>query len=349
MLQHLKHDLEKTENGLYVAADHTWFYSHSLRETAMDWYKIGGNVLFIDNVHKYPTWSRELKNIYDGIPKMKVIFSASSALDIFRGEADLSRRALTFSLPGLSFREYLNFTQGTQFDPWNLAHLIQQHRPLSRTILDHLQPLPHFKKYLQSGYLPFILKDGESYLPNLEKFIDTTIGTELNYVANYNKGTAYKLKKLFSFISQSAPYKPNISDLATQLDLSRESVYEYFYQLVDAKLLNVLSRKDKWVSRFQKPDKVYLENPNLIYALTETPDLNNIHKTYLLTHLVNSGLKTFVLPTGDFLVNDLAIEVGEMGKPGTRVKNHEKNFIAVDNIEMGIGSDIPLWMFGFLY
>ena len=182
MLQYFKYDLELPSNALYITADHTWFYNHSIFETANDWYKLGGKILFIDEVHKYPNWSVELKNIYDGLPEMKVIFSASSALDIYRGEADLSRRVVTYLLAGLSFREYLIFTNGVRYEPFKIEEIINNHRSLSRMITEGFRPLPAFRKYLQTGYLPIIAEGEDTYLIKLNQVINTIVDADLAYI-----------------------------------------------------------------------------------------------------------------------------------------------------------------------
>lgn len=337
------------DNALYITADHTWFYNHGLLDTAMDWYKQGGRILLVDEVHKYPHWSRELKNIFDGIPEMQVIFSASSALDIYRGEADLSRRVITYTLSGLSFREYLLFTAGHLFDTISITDISQSHRSFSQALLGKIQPLPLFKKYLRNGYLPIIAEGEREYLPKLEQVINAIVDTDLAYIASYNSGTAIKVKKLLAVIAESVPFKPNIAALARKLDLSRDSVYQYLYQLVDARLLNVLSAEGKGTSQLQKPDKIYLENTNLINALTENPDIGNIRETFLLSQLRNADLNVSAPLSGDFLIKDLVIEVGGKAKTAGQVKSNRKYLIAADDIETGIGTKVPLWIFGFLY
>lgn len=349
LLQHLKFDIGLTSTALYITADHTWFYNHSLLQTATDWYKQGGRTLFIDEVHKYPNWSRELKNIYDGLPEMQIVFSASSALDIYRGEADLSRRVITYSLPGLSFREYLSFIKGNNFDIIKVKDIPANHRLFSQHILERLQPIPFFRKYLQNGYLPIIAEGENEYLVKLEQVVNAIVDTDLSYIASYNAGTAIKVKKLLGVIAESAPFKPNIAALARKLDMSRDSVYQYIYQLKDARLLNVLSAPGKGVSTLQKPDKIYLENTNLAYALTEKPDIGNIRETFLLSQLLNAGMEAHAPQEGDFLVEDLTIEVGGKGKNASQVKEHKNYLVAADDIETGIGTKVPLWLFGFLY
>lgn len=350
LLQHLKYDLGGQKiAGLYVTADHPWFYNHSLLETAMNWYQRGGEVLLIDEVHKYANWSRELKNIYDGLPELKVIFSASSALDIYRGQADLSRRVISYNLPGLSFREYLAFKGIATFSPIPWSDLQERHREIALEIVEKLRPLPAFTNYMENGYLPIFVEGEEEYLIKLGQIINTVIDADLAYIASYNAGTAIKIKKLLGAVAESAPFKPNISALANKLDIARDSVLEYIYQLRDASLLNVLSVAGKGVSRLQKPDKIYLENTNLSYALHPNPDKGNLRETFILSQLLNAELAVFEPKKGDFLVGDLTIEVGGRDKSAKQVLDEASYLIAADDIEVGFGKKVPLWLFGFLY
>jgi len=350
ILQYMKYDLkELAPRALYITADHTWFYNHTLLDTAMDWYRQGGRILLIDEVHKYPQWSRELKNIYDGLPEMRVVFSASSALDIYRGEADLSRRAISYSLAGLSFREYLTFAQGVAFDPLTIEDIRSRHRDFSLSVLEKLQPLPVFRKYLKNGYLPIIAEGEAEYLPKLEQVINAIVDTDLAYIASYNAGTAVKVKRLLGVIAESVPFKPNISELARKIDIHRESVYEYIYQLRDARLLNILSADGKGMSRLQKPDKIYLENTNLAYAIRPSPEQGNIRETFLLNQLINTGAEVSAPKIGDFVSSGITIEVGGKSKNAGQVKELESYLEAADDIETGLGTKVPLWLFGFLY
>jgi uncharacterized protein len=350
MLQYLKFDLKDLRSkSLYVTADHTWFYNHTLLDTAMDWYKQGGRILFIDEVHKYPGWSRELKNIYDGLPEMRVVFSASSALDIYRGESDLSRRVITYTLAGLSYREYLAFAEHIVFDPLTIEDIRSRHRELSLSVLEKLQPLPAFNKYLRMGYLPMIAEGEAEYLPKLEQVINAIVDTDLAYIASYNAGTAVKVKRLLSVIAESAPFKPNMSALARKMEIHRESIYEYIYQLRDARLLNILSASGKGVSRLQKPDKIFLENTNLAYAMNPHPEKGNIRETFLLNQLINAGGQIFAPVNGDFLTSGITIEVGGKSKKSKQVINQDAWLVAADDIETGSGEKVPLWLFGFLY
>lgn len=349
MLQRLKFDLGTPTEALYVTADHNWFYTHTLFDVANDWYKQGGKILFIDEVHKYPGWSVELKNIYDGLPEMRIVFSASSALDIYRGEADLSRRVMTYLLAGLSFREFLSLTEGIRFDAVNIDDIRTNHFIISRVITEGFRPLPAFRKYLTLGYLPIIGEGEDNYLVKLKQIINTIVDVDLAYISSYNSGTAVKVKKLLGVIAESVPFKPNIAALARKLDLSRDSVYQYIYQLKDARLLNTLNSEGKGVSTLQKPDKIFLENSNLAFALKEKPDIGNVRETFVLNQLLNAGVSVSSPSEGDFLADGITIEVGGKSKSENQVKHLDNYLIAADNIEVSGGNKIPLWLLGFLY
>jgi predicted AAA+ superfamily ATPase len=349
MLQHLKYDLGAPQEALYITADHNWFYNHTLFDAANDWYKQGGKVIFIDEVHKYPNWSVELKNIYDGLPEIQVVFSASSALDIYCGEADLSRRVIIYVLEGLSFREFLAFTRKKIWEAVSIDDIKNNHLNLSRMITKDFRPLPAFRQYLEVGYLPVIIEGEDTYMMKLKQVINTIVDIDLAYIASYNSGTAVKVKKLLGVIAESVPFKPNIASLARKLDLSRDSVYQYIYQLKDARLINTISSEGKGVSTLQKPDKIFLENSNLAFSLKEKPDIGNIRETFVLNQLLNAGFNVTAPEEGDFIINGLTIEVGGKEKKSTQVKHPDNYLIASDNLEAGSGNKIPVWLFGFLY
>jgi len=351
MLQYIRYILKKPRDQvLFLTADHYWFYTHNLVETADAFYKNGGRYLFIDEVHKYPFWSRELKNLYDGYPDLNVVFSSSSALDIYRGEADLSRRVIAYELPGLSFREFLVMEGQLNIPAIAWDDLITNHHEISVEIVRRLQPLPYFKKYLRYGYLPIFRESSPDEVPiRINQIINTVVDTDLSFIAGFNPGTAFKIKKLLGVLSESVPFKPNISALARKLDVSREAIYSWFVHLENARLLNLLTARGKGVSLLQKPEKVYFENTNLAFAFSAYPDIGAARETFLLNQLVNRGLTVKMPDSGDFYVSGIHFEVGGKSKKSTQVKEKEPYLIVADDIETGFGRKIPLWLFGFLY
>lgn len=353
ILQKIKYGLNlNKDNVLYITADHNWFYTHSLFETAEIFYLNGGRHLFIDEVHKYPNWSRELKNIYDGFPDLKIVFTASSALDIYRGEADLSRRVITYELPGMSFREYLILIESPKIEAFSFEQIVREHRNLANYIIEEMdiRPIPLFRNYLKFGYLPIIAESLPEEIPQrLQMVLNTVLESDLAYIKNYDGGVAHKIKKLLGVIAESVPFKPNISALSRKLDVSRDSIYHWLQDLQKARLLNNISQKGKGVSRLQKPDKIYLENTNFAYALNSLPDTGSIRESFFLNQMLNSGQNITLPKKGDFLVNEMLIEVGGKSKTSKQVRHYKNHIIAADDTEIGFANKIPLWLFGFIY
>lgn len=349
MLQQIKYHVDKMQNALYVTMEHPHFYNRgSLFELALEFYQYGGRYLFIDEVHKYENWSRELKVIYDGFPELKIVFSASSALNIFKGEADLSRRVIIYNIPGLSFREYLELKHNLQFSSIGFNNIIEKHAEISRELSLTFQPLPLYSLYLKEGYLPVIKNiKQEFYLLQLVQIIHTTLTQDLQLSKNLTAGAINKLKRIFGVIAESVPYEPNITAVATKTGIRRETVYEFLSYLEDSMILSSVRKGAKGITALQKPNKIYLENPNFNYALQAVPNSGTVRETFFLNQLRNAG-HNVELPESkyDFLVDEKHIvEVGGKNKTVT-----DKNvFIAADGIEVGWANTIPLWIFGFLY
>ena len=352
LLQHMKFMQQSNAKGLYLTADHPWLYTHTLLDTAKIWVQNGGTALYVDEVHKYQNWSRELKNIYDGFPKLKVYFTASSALDIYRGESDLSRRVLTYTLPGMSFREYLNLTHHMSLPTVSLEQILQDPAQTAASIKAELEtPLPLFRDYLMRGYLPFTQGEQQGqYLTKLLQVIDASISTDLAFIQDYSSTHAVKIKRLMGVIAESAPFEPNISALAQKLQLGRDTVNNFLHHLERACLLNLVNRPTQGVAALQKPDKIYLENTNLSFALRENPDQGTLRETFFLNQLRNAGNEITLAEKGDFLVNGTyTFEVGGSGKSIKQIVGLPNGYIVADDIKIGFGKKLPLWLFGFLY
>ena len=349
LLQHLKYNLR--EQGLYVSADHPWFYDHGLFDLAEEYSKMEGTTLLIDEIHKYPNWSSELKNIYDGFPSLKVIFTASSALQIHRGEADLSRRLITYELSGLSFREYLEFSHDQKYPAFAINDVFQKAGSIVSGLRFPKKVLPLFKSYLRSGYFPFSRHDTEGdFLTKLNQVINTVLESDLALVEGYSSGSVIKIKKLLGVLSESVPFTPNISSLASKMKLGRDTVNNFIIHLARARLLNLIFQHSKGVAVLQKPDKIFLENTNLSFALKDQPDMGSLRETFLLNQLRNAGNKVTLPPSGDFLINGKwTVEVGGPSKGQEQLRQIKNGFLAVDGVEHAAQNRIPLWLFGFLY
>ncbi len=351
LLQWLKYELGAGSDALYVTADHPWFFTNSLLELAGDFVKYGGKHLLVDEIHQYPNWSGELKNIYDAHSSLQVIITASSALDLYRGAADLSRRLLSFELPGLSFREYLALVHNINLPVVSLEELLASHLELSRKCLSRFRPLPLFRDYWRSGYLPFVLEgDGAFYQARLLETVNATLERDLRAIEGYTASNIQKIKKLLGVLAESVPFEPNISSLAGKLGMGRDTINNFIQHLSSARLLNLLNTATKGVAALQKPDKIYLENTNLSYALKGEPNLGTLRETFFLNQLRNAGYKVSLPSKGDFLIEEkLVVEVGGKNKEGKQIRDIPNAFIAADDIETGFRNKIPLWLFGFLY
>jgi hypothetical protein len=349
LLQYLKFFVK--EKALYVTADHPWFYENTLYELADQFEKNEGKVLLIDEIHKYPKWSTELKNIYDGFPGLRIIYTASSALEIQRGEADLSRRTVQYELAGLSFREYLELYQGIKSESYKLEDVLHRSEEIAQTLIKSWRPLPAFKKYLKYGYFPFGKEEGEGeFVVKLNQVINTVLETDLAIIEGYSAANVIKLKMLLGVLSESVPFTPNISALAAKMKLGRDTINNYLLHLERAHILNLTHQHMKGVAALQKPDKIYLENTSLSYALKDNPDIGSLRETFFLNQLKNSGHRVSLPKEGDFLVDGKwTFEIGGKTKKETQLKNTKNSYLALDEIESAYLNRIPLWLFGFLY
>ena len=342
LLQYIKEKNDK--DTLYVSADDIYFSHHRLAELADEFYKNAGKQLFIDEIHKYKDWSIELKNIYDFYPGLKVCFTGSSILDIRRGMADLSRRALIYSMQGFSFREYLKFYHGLDVKVQSLEEITTN----KLTLLSHIEhPLPLFKDYLLKGYYPMAVED--DLVIRLGQILNFTLENDIPQFANLSVSTARKLKRLLLVIAESVPFKPNFVSLAAKLEISRNSLEEYMSLMEDAGLIARLRDQSGGIISLGKVDKVYLDNTNLIYHLSEKkPETGNIRETFFLNQMrVNNSPASSAV--ADFKVAEYTFEVGGKSKTQEQIKNTPNAFIVKDNIEYGYKNIIPLWAFGLNY
>ncbi len=350
LLQYLYNYHEK-ERGLYVTADHPWFYENTLFDLAAQWYRYNGKLLLIDEVHKYPNWSRELKLIYDGHPDLRVIFTSSSALDLYRGESDLSRRLITQTLAGLSFREYLSFYHRLNFEKITLTDLLSNANEISTALTHQFKPLPLFKTYLRNGYFPFAKNiETESIAPRLIRIINTVLESDLAYVQDYSASNIAKIKRLLGVLAKVVPFEPNISKIASKLQLGRNTVNNYLRHLQDAHILRLINKDTSGISALQKPDKIFFENTAFAYAFQNQPNIGSIRETFFLNQLTNAGHRMNLSTVGDFLADEQWLfEIGGRNKNEKQIKDRENAFLALDDIETGVANRIPLWLFGFLY
>jgi predicted AAA+ superfamily ATPase len=351
LLQHLKFQYPEKDKALYVSADHPWFYNHSLFELITEFAKMGGKLLLIDEIHKYPKWSSELKSGYDAYSEMQFIFSASSAFDIFKAEADLSRRATVTLLPGLSFREFLDFRHDISIQSLSFYDILENASDLSHQLNDKMKPLPLFKEYLSNGYFPFLRDEStEATKQKLAAIVHTVLENDLAYVEDYSPSNIQKIKKLLGVIAGTAPFSPNISKIAEKLKVGRTTIYNYLKHLEDAHILNLTHKTGRGISVLQKPDKLYFENTNLAVALNDKAEVGALRETFFVNQLRNAGHHVALAAKGDFLIDDrITIEVGGKNKTGKQIEDVQNAYVVKDDIEHAFKNRIPLWIFGMLY
>ncbi|MBP5437314.1 MAG: ATP-binding protein [Treponema sp.] len=353
LLQHLKNnhmDLVSCGKALFVSLDNIWFAKNSLLDLAESFSKNGGKILYVDEVHRYEDWPIYIKNIYDDYPELKVVFTGSSLLQILDARADLSRRPVMYNMQGLSFREFLNLKTGSDFKALSLEEILKNHSRHAFDICGKVRPFEHFNEYLKTGYYPFFTEGLDTYYMKLEETINMILDVELPLLRKIDIAYVPKIKKLLAIIAESSPFTLNASKIAGAMELNRATLISYLKSLADAKLIYSLFKDLKGVSSLQKPDKVFLENTNLMYLYQgENADAGNVRETFLVNQLSYNQSVEFS-ESSDFFVNDkYTIECGGKSKSGEQIKNLKNAFVAADGIETGSGSKIPLWLFGFLY
>lgn len=345
MLQHIKlHD--DASKSLYVVADDFYFTTHRIEDFARSFMLQGGKNLYIDEIHKYKGWSTEIKNIYDKMPDLKVTYSGSSILELEKGGADLSRRKVEYTLPGLSFREYVNISKGWDLPAYTFQEIIAGKVDFPT---EKARPLQLFTEYLRYGYYPFF-KEGD-YGMRLKSVIKQIVEEDIPKFADMEIASVQKLKKLLYMLAQSVPFKPNYSKLERDLGISRNALPKYLLYLEKAGLIAILREKAKGIKILEKMEKVYLQNPNQAYVLSEDlPNIGNIRETIFMTwmqtgHFISSSA------VSDFEVDGLTFEIGgkKKGKKQIAEIPQGQGFIVKDDTEYVYQNAIPLWMFGFIY
>ncbi len=350
LLQYAKEVRSADKKVLYVALDDLFFQGNRLYELAEEFVLNNGYLLLLDEIHKYPGWSRELKLIYDDFPQLKLIVTSSSLLEIYRSGADLSRRAISLTLKELSFREFLVFKRGLFFDKVDVDDLMDNHLELSYEITSKIKPVFEFKEYVASGMYPFYWENPDSFYDKLFQVINLVLEVDLPAIESLDYNHIVKIKKLLFAIATSEPFTPNITKLSERVGMSRPALIKALHYLERARLIILLNKPNKGLSALSKPDKVFLNNPNIHYAIdSKNPLIGTVRESFFVNQL--SGLYDVHLAgKGDFIINNkYTLEIGGKNKTGKQTKGIKNAHIVKDNIENGTEGVIPLWMFGFLY
>ena len=351
LLQYIKMNLPMDKTVLYASVDNIWFSEHKLYDLASDFVKRGGKYLFLDEVHKYPNWSQELKNIYDDLPELHVVFTGSSLLEILNAKSDLSRRAIVYEMQGLSFREFLMFYKNIRIPVASLQEVLENAGDICLGINEQCRPVQMFNEYLHDGYYPFFTGNREDYYINIENIVNLILEQEMPLLCGVDPAYIRKLKALLSILASSVPYEVDITKLAGTIGLTRNSVITYLQNLDRAELLKLLYSDLTSVKKMQKPDKIYLQNPNLLYAIASTSvQIGTARETFAISQLSVNHEIEYGKTQGDFVVDHkYTFEVGGADKTFKQIADLPDSFILADNIEYATGKKLPLWIIGLTY
>lgn len=340
----------KADEVLYIALDDLFFSENTLYGLAENFVKMGGKLLLLDEVHKYPNWSRELKLIYDDFSNLQVIFTSSSILDIYKGESDLSRRAVTYSLSEMSFREFLLLHEKINLPVFTLEEILQNHTEICIKLNQQLTPFKYFSKYIRFGNYPYYENNVEEYYQKIRNTVNLILEVDLQATENLDYQTIAKLKRLLFVISSNVPFTPNIFKISESIQLNRNALVRALQLLDRAELIRSIFKQTKSISILNKPDKIWMHNTNIMYAISgDQVDTGTVRETFFIQNFCNNH--TISLPNkGDVLVdNTFLFEIGGKNKTRKQILDFDKAFLVKDDIEIGFKNSIPLWLFGFLY
>lgn len=350
LLQHIKESFTDKDKALYLSLDNLWFETHSINDLIEYHYTHGGTHLFLDEVHYYPKWKTLIKNINDDYPGLHVAYTGSSMLKIDSGVADLSRRQLPYTLHGMSFREYLLYEGLAEMEPISLDLLLRDHRRIAEDILSNgMKILPAFGEYLRYGYYPFYKSVSSGFEIRLQQVVNHVLENDYPIIEGVEQSTIRKTKKMFMILAEQVPQTPNMSNLYNELETDRNQGLKMLYALEKAGLLALLSDKPKHIDKLSRPEKIFMDNSNLMYAYAMAPNIGTVRETFFLSQLAVDHSVTYPAK-GDFLVDGKYLfEVGGRKKSFEQIKDVADSYLAVDDTEIGHHNRIPLWMFGLLY
>lgn len=335
---------------IYLSLDDLYFTRHDLSASLRTFYLQGGKVAVLDEVHKYPGWAREIKNLYDKYEDLQIVFTGSSILELTQMGGDLSRRAVIYELPGLSFREYLAFREGLALPVLSLEAILAGPDALPAEVKGAFKPLGYFRDYLQGGYYPFAMEEPATYQQRLRQMVRAVIEHDMAEIKGLDIRQAKKLLQLIGIIAEQVPFKPNLQKLAEKTNIHRNSMNNYLYYLQEARLIGLLHPAGSSMAGLQKPEKIYLDNPNLLYALATGPIQAGTLREVFFFNQVQVKHTLSQPKTVDFLVDDkYYIEVGGPHKKTRQLASLPEGYVVKDDLMLPTGRSLPLWMFGFLY
>ncbi|OGV68925.1 MAG: hypothetical protein A2283_16770 [Lentisphaerae bacterium RIFOXYA12_FULL_48_11] len=353
LLQHYVEKYNDVEQCLYISADNVVVSALGLFKIAGEYFKLGGEALIIDEIHKFPGWELELKSIIDTFKGKRILVSGSSSIELKRGKADLSRRVVYYNLKELSFREYLELKENISLPVLTLDGLLKKHVMISGEITKGVSILKYFNKYLSAGSYPFIAEGAATYVSKLLNVVEKVIYEDIAIAGDMKQSNIPVLKKLLWLIASSVPFLVNIDKMSRELGISKEYVYNYLEYLDRAGMINSIASEGKGYRLVRKPSKILMANSNLLFAVNNSmmseSERGAVRETFFVSQFKNS-FKITLSDKGDFKVNDRYVfEIGGSGKLDAQIKGVVDSYVAADGIEVGVANKIPLYLFGFLY
>ena len=350
LLQRIKTAFPDSQEALYLSLDHLWFRTHSVYDAVEAHVQNGGTHVFLDEVHYQENWELLIKSIYDDFPMLHIVYTGSSILKLRKAQADLSRRQSEYTLPGLSFIEYLELEGHAGVQPVALKELLVNHVRISTQLTEGISILKSFHTYIQTGYYPFYREVHSGYGERVQQVINQILESDYPTVENISIATIQKAKKMLMILAEQAPQTPNMSRLYAELETDRNQGLKILKMLSEANLLSLLASDAASLKNMSRPDKIYCDNPNIMYALYPEAAIGCVRETFFLNQIRSAGYTAVYPKQGDFLINhQYLFEVGGKGKTFAQIKDLPDSFLAVDDVEIGSGHRIPLWMFGLLY
>ncbi len=350
LLQYIKKNFQPDNNVFYVSLDHFYFSETRLYDLAEEFRRKGGMLLVLDEVHRYKNWAIELKNIYDDFPDLKVIFTGSSLLHLQKANADLSRRAVMYDMPGLSFREYVLFEAGIKTPVYDLNFLLENHIKIAVRLISEIKPFNYFDNYLNYGYYPYFLENRKSFHQKLQETIQLVVEVDIPQFEMVQTSHIIYIKRLLQIIASSVPFKPNLSSISQRTGISLNTLKTYLRYLEQGGLISSLHLQAKAINSLNKPEKIFLDNTNLMYSLSGTRiNTGSIRETFFLNQLKQVSTVNVSMSADFFVNNNYTFEIGGLSKTRKQIKGVPNSFIVKDNIEVGYENVIPIWLFGLLY
>ena len=336
--------------ALYCVVDSMYFTAHTLLELTERFAQMGGEHLFLDEVHKYPKWSVEIKEIIDLYPQLKITFTGSSLIQILNADADLSRRVLSYTMEGLSFREYLHFYKGIQIPKYSLDEILANADNICAEVNAKCRPVKMFEEYLRVGYYPFYDGVETEYYSRLENVVNFIIDQEITMFCGVDPAFTRKLKAMLLFLADNLPYEVNISKLASSLEINKNTVVNYLSAMQRAELLHLIYTDNKSVTKMQKPDKIFIHNTNMLYALSSRLVIGTVRECFVVNQLSVNHTVEYSKDEGDFRIDGkVTLEVGGNKKSFDQIADIPDSYILADGMEYPIGKKLPIWLVGMNY